>query len=296
MKQPVFTGAGVAVVTPMNDDFSVNYQALGRLLDQLIQEGADAVIPCGTTGESSTLTQEEYARVVAFTVERVNRRVPVIAGAGSNSTAHAVARSKLAANLGADALLHVTPYYNKASQEGLVRHFTAVADATSLPVILYAVPSRTGVTIAPETCQRLAQHPHIAGIKEASGNLSAIARIRALCGDQLPVYSGNDDQIVPIMALGGVGVISVLANLLPAQTHRLCQYCLDSDYPQAARLQLELLGLCSALFADVNPIPVKEALNLLGREAGPCRLPLCPPSQKVREQLVRELHRLALLP
>ena len=296
MKQPVFTGAGAAIVTPMNSDFSVNYAALEQLLEEMIQGGADAVIPCGTTGEASTLTEEEYARVIAFVVEKVNRRIPVVAGAGSNSTAHAVARSKLAANLGADALLHVTPYYNKASQEGLVRHFTAVADAVSLPVILYSVPGRTGVTIAPETCQKLAQHPNIAGIKEASGNLSAIARIRALCGDQLPVYSGNDDQIVPIMSLGGVGVISVLANVLPAQTHRLCRYCLDGDYPRAARMQLDLLGLCGALFADVNPIPVKEALNLLGKNAGPCRLPLCSTSQAVREQLTRELHRLELLP
>ena len=295
MKQPVFTGAAAAIVTPMHPDFSVNFAALDRLLDELIQSGIDAVVPCGTTGESSTLTEEEYAQVIAFVVQKVNHRVPVIAGAGSNNTAHAVARSQLAARLGADALLHVTPYYNKASQEGLVAHFTAVADATPLPVILYAVPSRTGVTVHPETCLRLASHPKIAGIKEASGDLSAIARIRALCGEELPVYSGNDDQIVPIMSLGGLGVISVAANLLPEQIHRLCQLCLESDYPQAAQLQLELLGLCGALFADVNPIPVKAALNLLGKEAGPCRLPLSPPGPAVRERLAQELRSLDLL-
>lgn len=295
MKKTIFTGSGVAIVTPMNDDMSINYEELGRIIDDQIACGTDAIITCGTTGESATFTDEEHSQVIRYTVERVNHRVPVIAGAGSNDTAYAVALSKEAKALGADGLLHVTPYYNKASQRGLVRHFNAIADATDLPVILYNVPSRTGLGIKAETYAELCRHPNIVATKEASGDLSAIAKLFSLCGDELAVYSGNDDQIVPILSLGGKGVISVLANVMPRQTHQICSLWFEGKIKESAALQLELLGLINALFADVNPIPVKDAMNQMGWKAGSCRMPLCDTTDGVKALLAQELRNHGLL-
>ncbi|MGN1417106.1 MAG: 4-hydroxy-tetrahydrodipicolinate synthase [Oscillospiraceae bacterium] len=295
MKNTIFTGAGVAIVTPMNNDGSVNYDVLADILDEQIAGHTDAIITCGTTGESATLTDEEHREVIRFTVKHVNHRVPVIAGTGSNDTAYAVELSKEAENMGADGLLSVTPYYNKTSQRGLVAHFTAVADAVNIPVILYDVPSRTGVTTAIDTFKTLAAHRNICAVKAASGNISAIASLIAACGDELDVYSGNDDQIVPIMSLGGKGVISVLSNVAPRETHDICQCCLDGNFAEAARLQLKYLDLCHALFNDVNPIPVKEAMNLMGKNVGECRLPLIKSEQSKIDQIENALKNAGLL-
>lgn len=285
MKNTIFTGSGVAIITPMNPDESINFEKLGQLIDHQIENGTDAIIICGTTGESSTMTNQEHIDTVAYAVERTKHRVPVIAGAGSNHTSYAVWMSKEAKKVGADALLHVTPYYNKTSQTGLIRHFNTIADATDLPIILYSVPSRTGVNITPATCRELSKHPNIIAIKEASGNLSQIAQIAQLCGDDLDIYSGNDDQIVPILSLGGKGVISVLANVLPQQTHDICQLFFDGKIAESRQLQLQLLPLINALFSDVNPIPVKTAMNLMGLECGECRLPLVEMQPQAKEHL-----------
>ncbi|MCM1578443.1 MAG: 4-hydroxy-tetrahydrodipicolinate synthase [Ruminococcus sp.] len=285
MKNTIFTGAGVAIVTPMNADGSVNYDALGRLIDMQLEGGTDAVIICGTTGESSTLTDEEHRECIRYTIERVAKRVPVIAGTGSNDTAYAIELSKEAEKMGADGLLLVTPYYNKTSQRGLIAHYTAIADSVNIPIILYNVPSRTGVNISVDTYKELAKHKNIAAAKEASGNISAVAKLIAECGDDLDVYSGNDDQIVPIMALGGKGVISVLSNVAPKLTHDIAAKCLANDCAGAAKLAAESLELANALFCDVNPIPVKEALNMMGYEAGPCRLPLYEMEESKKEYL-----------
>lgn len=276
MKKTIFTGAGVAIVTPMNADGSINYDKLGELIDWQIEEGTDAVIICGTTGESSTMTDEEHIETIKYAVERVAHRVPVIAGTGSNHTEYAVALSKKAEELGADALLVVTPYYNKTSQKGLIAHYTAIADAVDIPMVLYNVPSRTGVNITPETLRELSKVENIVAVKEASGNISQVARVAALCGDELDIYSGNDDQILPIMSIGGKGVISVLSNVMPKETHEIAQLCLENRYPEAQVKMNRVLEFANAggLFCDVNPIPVKEALNLMGREVGECRLPL----------------------
>lgn len=274
MKNTIFTGAGVAIVTPMNADGSVNFEKLGEIIDFQIENKTDAIIICGTTGESSTMTDEEHTECIRFAVERTAGRIPVIAGTGSNDTAYAVELSKTAENLGADGLLVVTPYYNKTSQRGLIAHFTAIADAVNIPCILYNVPSRTGVNIAVDTCKKLAEHKNIVAIKEASGNLSQVAKIIAECGDNLDVYSGNDDQIVPVMSLGGKGVISVLSNIMPKETHDMAQYCLDNDFAKAQKMQIEYLDIINDLFIDVNPIPVKEAMNIMGFECGECRMPL----------------------
>lgn len=275
MKKTIFTGAGVAIVTPMNPDESINYTVLGQMIDDQIAKGTDAIIICGTTGESSAMTDEEHIACIAYAVKQTAGRVPVIAGAGSNHTSYAQWLSKEAEQAGADALLHVTPYYNKTSQLGLIRHFNAVADASSLPVILYNVPSRTGVNITPDTYLELSKHPNIVATKEASGNISQIAQIAHLCGDELDIYSGNDDQIVPILSLGGKGVISVLSNVMPKETHDMCQYYFNNNVKASRDLQIKLMPLIEALFCDVNPIPVKQALNLMGTPVGPCRLPLC---------------------
>lgn len=275
MKKTVFTGAGVAIVTPMNPDESINYTVLGQMIDDQIAKGTDAIVICGTTGESSAMTDEEHIACIAYAVKQTAGRVPVIAGAGSNHTSYAQWLSKEAEQAGADALLHVTPYYNKTSQLGLIRHFNAVADASSLPVILYNVPSRTGVNITPDTYLELSKHPNIVATKEASGNISQIAQIAHLCGDELDIYSGNDDQIVPILSLGGKGVISVLSNVMPKETHDMCQYYFNNNVKASRDLQIKLMPLIEALFCDVNPIPVKQALNLMGTPVGPCRLPLC---------------------
>ena len=279
MKSPIFTGSGLAMITPMNTDGSVNYTEIDRIIEDQIARHTDAIISCGTTGVASTLEDEEHLNVIAHVVKRVDGRIPVIAGTGSNNTAHAVMMSKEAADFGADGLLVVTPYYNKTSQAGLIASYTAIADATDLPVIMYNVPSRTGVNIAPETARTLSAHPKINAIKEASGNISQVAKIAALCGDELNIYSGNDDQIVPLLALGGKGVISVLAHVAPQETHDICQLWFDGKTAESTALQLRMLELCEALFCDVNPIPVKAAMNMLGYNAGECRLPLVPASE-----------------
>lgn len=274
MKKTIFTGSGVAIVTPFSDDGSINYTKLGELIENQIAKHTDSIVICGTTGESSAMSDKEHLEAISYTVKKVNGRVPVVAGAGSNHTSYAQWLSKEAKEAGADALLHVTPYYNKTSQLGLVRHFCAIADETDLPIILYNVPGRTGVNISPETCLELSRHPNIVAIKEASGNLSQVAQIAAICGDNLDIYSGNDDQIVPILSLGGKGVISVVANILPQETHDICSLYLNGNVQESRDLQLELVDLINALFLDVNPIPVKEAMNQMGLAVGGCRLPL----------------------
>ena len=295
MKKTIFTGAGVAIVTPMNPDLSINWELLGTLIDDQIAHGTDAIVIAGTTGEASTMTDEEHVQSIRFAVERTAGRVPVVAGAGSNHTDYALWLSREAKQAGADALLHVTPYYNKTSQAGLVRHFMTLADATDLPVILYNVPSRTGVNIQPKTYQELCKHPNITATKEASGNLSQIAMIRSLCGDELDIYSGNDDQIVPILSRGGKGVISVLSNVAPRQTHDICQLYFDGKVRESADLQIKLLPLINALFCDVNPIPVKEAVCMMGWDAGMCRLPLVELDPEHKELLSREMRAAGLI-
>lgn len=285
MKKTIFTGAGVAIVTPMNPDESINFDRLGQIIDNQIENGTDAIVICGTTGESATMTDQEHVDCIEYAVKRVNGRVPVVAGAGSNHTSYAVWMSKEAKRVGADALLHVTPYYNKTSQTGLIRHFNAVADVTDLPIILYNVPSRTGVNITPATYRELAKHPNIVAAKEASGNISQIAQIAQACGDELDLYSGNDDQIVPLLSLGAKGVISVLSNIMPRETHDICRLFFEGKIAESRALQLKLLPLINALFSDVNPIPVKEAMNMMGWECGECRLPLVSMQPQAKEHL-----------
>lgn len=285
MKKPLFTGSGVALVTPMYADGSVNYDKLSQLIEYQIRAGTSAIIVCGTTGEASTLEDQEKREIFRFTVEAVCGRIPVIAGTGSNDTRHSVELSCAAADLSADGLLVVTPYYNKCSQSGLIDHYEAIADAAGIPVIAYNVPSRTGVSMTAETCRVLSRHPLINGIKEASGNLDLFLQIRAKCGDELPVWSGNDSQIVPYMSMGAVGVISVLANICPEDTAQITELCLTGDYVSAQKLQTEYSELISMLFSDVNPIPVKTAMNLMDMEAGPLRLPLSPMSDSLTGSL-----------
>lgn len=295
MKNTIFTGAGVAIVTPMNEDGTVNYDAYADLIDFQIENKVDAIISCGTTGESSTLSDDEHREVIRFAIEQAAGRVPVIAGTGSNDTKYAIELSKSAEEMGADGLLLVTPYYNKTSQRGLLAHFGMIAESVKTPIILYSVQSRTGVNIAPETAYELSKYENIAAIKEASGNISQVAKIRALCGDNLDVYSGNDDQIVPLLSLGGKGVISVLANVAPEVTHNICQLYFDGKVKESAALQLEYLDLCNDLFIDVNPIPVKEALNMMGMNAGPCRMPLYEMTDAAKDKLAATLARHGLL-
>ena len=294
MRKPLFTGSGVAIVTPFTKD-TVDLHTLGKLLDFQLESGTDAIIVCGTTGEATTMTYRERMRAIEFCVEHVDGQVPVIAGSGSNSTEVAVALSKDAQRAGADGLLVVTPYYNKATQAGLVRHYQVIADAVEKPLIVYDVPSRTGVAIAPETYADLAKHPNINGIKEASGNLGNIQRTRNLCPEDFTIWSGNDDETAAICLAGGKGVISVVANILPAEMHALVGLCLDNDFAAAGQLQLYLKDFCDAMFCEVNPIPVKTALNLLGWEAGPLRLPLCEPSEANRERIRQTLVKYGLL-
>lgn len=295
MKNTIFTGAGVALVTPMNADGFVNYDVLADLIDFQIENKIDAIISCGTTGESATLSGEEHVNVIKFTIDHVAGRVPVIAGTGSNDTKYAVELSKEAESLGADGLLMVTPYYNKTSQRGLIAHFGMVADSVKTPIILYSVQSRTGVNIAPETALELSKYENIVAIKEASGNISQVAKIRALCGDNLDVYSGNDDQIVPLLSLGGKGVISVVANVAPEIAHNICQYYFDGKVRESMELQLEYLDLCNDVFIDVNPIPVKEALNMMGMNAGPCRLPLYEMTDAAKDKLAATMAKHGLM-
>lgn len=271
----IFKGAAVAIVTPMKENGEVNYEKLKDLIEFQIANGTDAIVACGTTGEASTLTHEEHLDVIKYCVEVVAGRVPVVAGTGSNATDTAVYLSTEAEKYGADGLLLVSPYYNKATQNGLYQHFKTVADSVKIPVLLYNVPSRTGCNILPETVVRLCKDvENIVGVKEASGNISQIAHLAAIADGCVDIYSGNDDQIVPIMALGGIGVISVLSNVAPRQTHEICRKFLDGDVAGSRKMQLEALNLCNALFCEVNPIPVKKALNLMGMEAGPLRMPL----------------------
>jgi len=262
-------------VTPMKENGEINYDAFGRLIDDQIENGSDAIIAVGTSGEAPTLDDEEHIEAIRFAVERTAKRVPVIAGTGSNNTAHAVMMSKEAEKVGADALLLVAPYYNKATQNGLIEHYKVIAESVSIPSILYNVPSRTGSNILPETAAYLGRNvKNVVALKDASGNISQTAKTIELAGDSLDIYSGNDDQIVPVMSLGGIGVISVLSNVAPRQTHDIAQACLDGDYKKAAALQIRALELCRYLFCEVNPIPVKAALNLQGFEVGRPRLPL----------------------
>ena len=262
-------------MTPMTVDGEVNYEVLGEMLEAQIEGGTDAIIICGTTGESATLSEEEHSAVIRYAIKKVNKRIPVIAGTGSNCTATAIKLSKEAEKDGADGLLLVTPYYNKATQKGLIAHYTAIAKAVSLPIILYNVPSRTGCNLQPETIAALVKNvKNIVGVKEASGNISQIAKVKLLCGDDIDLYSGNDDQVVPILSLGGIGVISVLSNVAPKETHNMVMDYLNGDVDKARQMQLKAIPLIDALFSEVNPIPVKKALNLMGWEAGPLRAPL----------------------
>ncbi len=290
MKDVIFQGAGVAIITPFTED-GVNYEELGRIIEDQIAGGTDSIVITGTTGESATMTDEEHKEAIRYTVEKVNGRIPVVAGTGSNETAYAVQLSQYAEKVGADGLLLVTPYYNKCTQKGLINHFTTIADAVNIPVILYNVPSRTGVKIQVDTFAELAKHPRIVGVKEASGDLSSIIRIRQACGDDLAIYSGNDDQIVPILSIGGKGVISVLSNVAPKQAHDICQLYFDGKVKEAAELQIEYMDLISELFSEVNPIPVKAAMRLEGYDAGPLRLPLTEIEPEHLENLKKAMKR-----
>lgn len=295
MKPVIFTGAAVALVTPFNADGSVNYEELARLIDFQIENGTDALVIAGTTGESSTLSEQEHIDVIKFAVEHTKHRVPVIAGTGSNATETAVMLSKEAEKAGADALLLVTPYYNKTSQRGLYVHYKTIADSVKLPIILYNVPSRTGLGIDVETAAKLAEIDNIVAMKDAVGNITYTANLIERCGDQLTVYSGNDDQIVPMMSLGAKGVISVLSNVAPKETHDMCAAALAGDYKTAAALQLKYLKLIHALFIETNPIPVKEAVNQMGYAAGACRLPLYEMADETKAVLVAEMKKQGLL-
>lgn len=288
MKRTVFTGAATALITPMKNG-GIDYERFSEVVEFQIAHKIDALVVCGTTGESSTLTDAEHRDLIKFCVEKVAGRVPVIAGTGSNDTDYAIDLSKFACEVGADALLQVTPYYNKTTQRGLIKHFFAVADAVNKPIILYNVPSRTGVNIKPETYAELCKHENIAATKEASGNLSAVAEIRYLCGDSLDVYSGNDDQIIPIMSLGGKGVISVLSNILPAETHKICADFLNGDIKSASDSQINYIPLINSLFCEVNPIPVKTAMNLLGFCSEEIRLPLCEMEDSNKSRLIKDM-------
>ncbi|HCW53902.1 MAG TPA: 4-hydroxy-tetrahydrodipicolinate synthase [Clostridium sp.] len=273
MKKDIFTGAAVAIITPFTEN-GINFEELKKLIDFNINNGTDAIVIAGTTGESSTMSDEEHKEAIRFTVKYANNRVPVIAGTGSNDTLYAVELSQYAEKVGADALLIVTPYYNKTTQSGLIKHYNYIADRVNVPIILYNVPSRTGVNILPKTALELSKHKNIVAIKEASGNLSQIAETISLCGENLTVYSGNDDQIVPILSLGGKGVISVLSNVVPRDAHNICSLYFEGKVKESKELQMKYLSLINALFIEVNPIPVKTALRLMGFNAGPLRMPL----------------------
>lgn len=290
---PVFTGSGVALITPFTEN-GINFDVYGQLIDFQIENATDAIVCCGTTGEPATMSAEEKFSVIDFCIKRVNKRVPVIVGTGSNSTAHAIADSKKAQELGADALLLVTPYYNKCTQNGLTAHFTAVADAVDIPVILYNVPSRTGVNICPQTVQKLAEHPNIVGLKEASGNIEQITEIARLCPD-LDLYSGNDDHVLPVLSLGAKGVISVLANVAPQQTHDLVAAYMDGDIAKSRDIQFMVNPLAKALFCEVSPIPVKYAVSLLGYDAGLLRLPLTTIQPENAQHVKAEMQKLKLI-
>lgn len=294
MKKIIFKGCGTAISTPFTKD-GVNFDEFGKLIEFQIAEGVDSIIVCGTTGESSTMTEKERKDTIKYAIDKVNGRIPVIAGTGSNNTQAAIEMSKYAESVGADALLVVTPYYNKTTQAGLVEHYKAIANSTTLPIIVYSVVSRTGVNITPETCLELSKIPNIVAVKEASGNISQVAKIAALCKDNLHIYSGNDDQIVPVLSLGGLGVISVLSNVAPKYTHNLVQNFFDGNIKEATKMQLDALDLVNSLFCEVNPIPVKEALNMMGYNYGVPRLPLVRLSEKNQERLKNSMKNFGLI-
>ncbi len=295
MKNTIFEGVATALVTPMYEDGSINFDRFKTLIDEQIEAGIPALVICGTTGESATMTLEEHAEVIRVAIKHAAGRIKIIAGAGSNDTACAIDLAKEAEEAGADALLVVTPYYNKATQNGLIAHYTAIANSVKLPIILYNVPSRTGVNIKPETYAKLAEVDNIVAIKEANGDISSVVKTRLLCGDKLDIYSGNDDQIVPIMSLGGKGVISVLSNVMPKETVEMCDKMLSGDLEGAAAMQIQLSSLIDALFIEVNPIPCKEAMNLMGMNMGPARLPMTPMEESTKKVLINELKKFELI-
>lgn len=288
MKKILFKGCGTAIATPFTED-GINFEEFRKLIEFQIEQGVDSIIVCGTTGESSTMTENEKKQAIKFAVDTARKRIPVIAGTGANNTKTAIEMSKYAESIGADGLLIVTPYYNKTTQQGLIAHYNAIAKEVSLPIILYSVSSRTGVNILPETCLELSKIENIVAIKEASGNISQIAKIASLCQDNLHIYSGNDDQIVPVLSLGGLGVISVLSNIEPKFTHNMVINYLEGNKEEALKAQLKCLPLVEALFCEVNPIPVKEALNIKGYNYGIPRLPLIPLSTVGKEKLEKAM-------
>ncbi|MCI8309362.1 MAG: 4-hydroxy-tetrahydrodipicolinate synthase [Clostridia bacterium] len=294
MKKIIFKGCGTAIATPFSES-GVNFEEFEKLIEDQILEGVDSLIVCGTTGEASTMTLDERKETIKFAIEKVNKRIPVIVGTGSNSTNQAIEMTKFAENVGADGALVVTPYYNKTTQDGLVAHYSAIANATKLPIILYSVPSRTGVNILPKTCKKLSEIENIVAIKEASGDISQVSEIASLCKDNLYIYSGNDDQIVPILSVGGIGVISVLSNIAPKYTHNIVQNFFDGNVQESRKMQLDAIKLIKALFSEVNPIPVKAALNMLGYKFGEPRLPLIPMSIEKSEVLKNEMKKFEIL-
>lgn len=284
MKKVIFKGCGTAIATPFTND-GINYDVFGEMIENQIKEGVDSIIVCGTTGEAATMTEVERKEVIKFVVDKVNKRIPVIAGTGSNNTKAAIEMTKYVESIGVDGALVVTPYYNKTTQKGLIEHYKAIASETSLPIIMYSVPSRTGVNILPETCLELSKIDNIVAIKEASGNISQVAKIASLCGENLNIYSGNDDQIVPVLSVGGIGVISVLSNIEPKFTHEMVYDYLNGNVKEATSKQLKCLDLVDNLFSEVNPIPVKAALNMIGYDYGIPRLPLIEMSEGKKENL-----------
>ena len=294
MKKVIFKGCGTAIVTPFTEN-GVNFEVFGKLIEDQIKNKVDALIVCGTTGEASTMTIKEREETIKYAIKKVNKRIPVIVGTGSNATTEAIKMTKFAESVGADGALIVTPYYNKTTQDGLIAHYQAIAKETKIPIILYSVPGRTGVNILPETCKKLSKIENIVAIKEASGNISQIAEIASLCGEDLFIYSGNDDQIVPILSLGGIGVISVLSNIAPEYTHNIVQNYFDKNIEESSKMQLNAIKLVQALFCEVNPIPIKEALNLLGYNCGIPRLPLIPMSDNKKEVLKKEMQNFGIL-
>lgn len=291
MKKIIFKGCGTAIATPFNEN-GVNFEVFKQLIDNQIKEGVDSIIVCGTTGESATMSEAERKDTIKFVVDTVNKRVPVIAGTGSNNTRSAIEMTKYAESVGVDGVLVVTPYYNKATQKGLIEHFTKIAKETTLPIIMYNVPSRTGVNILPETCYELSKIDNIVAIKEASGNISQVAKIASLCGNDLAIYSGNDDQIIPVLSLGGIGVISVLSNIKPKFTHDMVYDFFNGDVKEACKKQLDSIELIDCLFSEVNPIPVKSALNMLGYDYGIPRLPLTELSESNKDKLKKTIFKI----
>lgn len=288
MKKILFKGCGTAISTPFTEN-GINFEEFGKLIEFQIEQGVDSIIVCGTTGESSAMSEEEKKQTIKFAIDKVNKRIPVIAGTGGNNTKSVIELSKYVENLGADGLLIVTPYYNKTTQDGLIAHYNAIAEEVNLPIILYNVPSRTGVNILPQTCLELSKTDNIVAIKEASGNISQVAKVASLCKDNLNIYSGNDDQIIPILSLGGIGVISVLSNIEPKFTHEMVIHYLNGNILDAKNSQLKCLSLVDALFCEVNPIPIKEALNIIGYNYGIPRLPLISLSDSGREKLIKAM-------